>query len=210
MTENLSLQSTNPPFFDRDLSWLSFNERVLIEAEKEHLPVLERLKFLAIYSSNLDEFYRVRMTAILAENDFKNSSDILSEIKSVIDGHLHRFGAVLTKSIIPNLISQGIIFLYDEEIPAFLHQPLSDFFYAKIAGLLEFTVLEKDSNTTFKPENNKIYFVATTFSQEKLCIINIPSDRIPRFYNLSHSGETYVLMIDDIIRIFLPVALGGT
>jgi polyphosphate kinase len=200
---------TNPPLFDRDLSWLSFNERVLIEAEKEQLPVLERLKFLAIYSSNLDEFYRVRMTAILAENDFKNSEDVLSEIKSVITSHLKRFGAALTGSIIPGLKNQGIQFLYDEEIPAFLFQPLSDFFYTKIAGLLEFIVLEKDSNT-FKPENNRIYFVATMAGQEKLCIINIPSDRIPRFHILTHSGETYILMIDDIIRIFLPVALAGT
>ena len=52
-------------FFDRDLSWLSFNERVLMEAEKDALPVLEKINFLSIFSSNLDEFYRVRMPAII-------------------------------------------------------------------------------------------------------------------------------------------------
>ena len=53
-------------FFDRDISWLSFNGRVLAEAAKEAVPLLERIKFLSIYSSNLDEFYRVRMPAMMA------------------------------------------------------------------------------------------------------------------------------------------------
>jgi polyphosphate kinase len=53
-------------FFDRDISWLSFNERVLMEAAAGHVPVMERMKFLAIYSSNLDEFYRVRMPGLMA------------------------------------------------------------------------------------------------------------------------------------------------
>jgi polyphosphate kinase len=61
---------TNPSriffFFDRDLSWLFFNGRVLMEAEKESVPLLERINFLSIFSSNLDEFYRVRMPALAA------------------------------------------------------------------------------------------------------------------------------------------------
>src|SRR6185436_18926093 len=53
-------------FVDRDLSWLSFNERVLMEAQRASVPLMERIRFLAIYSSNLDEFYRVRIPAITA------------------------------------------------------------------------------------------------------------------------------------------------
>jgi polyphosphate kinase len=119
MTENLPKISSQPPLFDRDLSWLSFNERVLMEAEKEDLPLLERLKFLAIYSSNLDEFYRVRITSILAVNDFKNPDGALAQIKGVIEAHLERFGKVITQSIIPALKNQDIVFLYNEEMPAF-------------------------------------------------------------------------------------------
>ena len=62
MSENISENI----FFDRDLSWLSFNERVLQEAANAEVPLLERIKFLSIYSSNLDEFYRVRMPVLLA------------------------------------------------------------------------------------------------------------------------------------------------
>ena len=57
---------SNFSFFNRDASWLSFNERVLLEAANTHTPLLERIKFLSIFSSNLDEFYRVRMPAIAA------------------------------------------------------------------------------------------------------------------------------------------------
>jgi len=53
-------------FFDRDTSWLAFNSRVLMEAADETVPLLERLKFLSIYSSNLDEFYRVRIPVLLS------------------------------------------------------------------------------------------------------------------------------------------------
>ena len=59
-------------FFDRDLSWLSFNARVLAEAQRKTVPLMERLKFLSIYSSNMDEFYRVRMPAIMALGQIGN------------------------------------------------------------------------------------------------------------------------------------------
>ncbi len=55
-----------PIFYNRDLSWLSFNERVLEEADAPGVPLMERFQFLSIYSSNLDEFYRVRIPALLA------------------------------------------------------------------------------------------------------------------------------------------------
>ncbi|WP_448634728.1 hypothetical protein [Pedobacter panaciterrae] len=57
-------------FYNRDLSWLGFNERVLLEAAKDTVPILERIKFLSIYSSNLDEFYRVRMPVLMAVDEY--------------------------------------------------------------------------------------------------------------------------------------------
>ena len=81
-------------FFDRDLSWLSFNYRVLMEAKHKSLPLLERLKFIAIYSSNLDEFFRVRVASIrhLIQIDKKkiykridfNPQTLLFEIRLVV------------------------------------------------------------------------------------------------------------------------------
>ena len=207
MTEKLRQISAQLPLFDRDLSWLSFNERVLMEAEKEDLPLLERMKFLAIYSSNLDEFYRVRITSILASYDFKNPDSVLAQIKFVIDGHLKRFGKVLTQSIIPALKKQDIEFLYNEEIPAFLNDSVSEYFFTKLAGFLHIIQLDTDALPAFNPENNKIYFTMADRNQDKLYIVNIPSDLVSRFHSLSYSGKTYILMIDDIIRTYLPVVL---
>jgi polyphosphate kinase len=208
MTGSFERISAGLPLFDRDLSWLSFNERVLMEAEKEEMPLLERMKFLAIYSSNLDEFYRVRITSILAANDFKNSDRQLAQIKAVIHGHLQRFGKVLTQSIIPGLKNQDIEFLYNEEIPAFLNDPASDFFFTRLAGLLHITRLDSGSISPFNPENNKIYFAVAAGNHDKVYLVNIPSDTVSRFHCLNHADKIYILMIDDIIRTYLPVILG--
>ena len=63
-----------PIYFNRNISWLSFNERILHEADKSSLPLMERINFLSIYSSNFDEFFRVRMPALLALNNIKDST----------------------------------------------------------------------------------------------------------------------------------------
>src|SRR5687767_3863374 len=94
-------------FFDRDLSWLSFNGRVLEEADSNSVPLLERIKFLSIYSSNLDEFYRVRMPAVMALQKIQQSkgadpkkeqrkADVLPQITEIINQQQERFGAILT------------------------------------------------------------------------------------------------------------------
>jgi polyphosphate kinase len=62
-------------FFNRDISWLSFNERVLLEANREHVPLQEKINFLSIYSSNLDEFYRVRIPSLMAFMHFKHYNE---------------------------------------------------------------------------------------------------------------------------------------
>ncbi|RZK14999.1 MAG: polyphosphate kinase 1, partial [Flavobacterium sp.] len=80
-------------FFDRDLSWLSFNERVLAEAANTEVPLLERIKFLSIYSSNLDEFYRVRMPVLLALEKLskkeKNHISIPDNLLTVANETIH-------------------------------------------------------------------------------------------------------------------------
>src|SRR5690242_4647290 len=98
-------------FFDRDLSWLSFNERVLMEAEKNSVPVLERINFISIFSSNLDEFYRVRMPAIILKQQTRNADEnksadyasLYPQVTAYIKRQQKQFGNILTQQVIPQL-----------------------------------------------------------------------------------------------------------
>src|SRR5688572_7611365 len=95
-------------FFDRDLSWLSFNARVLAEAQRKTVPLMERLKFLSICSANMDEFYRVRMPAILALGRLETDENVkqsgkLKRINSAINRQLNQFGKTLLRNILPGL-----------------------------------------------------------------------------------------------------------
>src|SRR3954471_12861871 len=129
-------------FFDRDLSWLAFNGRVLEEAGSERVPLLERIKFLSIYSSNLDEFYRVRMPAVMAieklhakgdeEITEHVKNDVLLQIIEVINQQQEQFGAIFRKEILPLLKEKGIHLLYNEPIPASIQEEVTDYFYTQV------------------------------------------------------------------------------
>ena len=110
-------------FFNRDISWLSFNYRVLEEAKDESLPLYERIKFLAIYSSNLDEYYKVRVAYYRSlldlppENRVKLKYDPDSMLKNINDEvgrQLTEYGDILTQHILPELRKNNIILYYNE------------------------------------------------------------------------------------------------
>src|SRR5690606_17747553 len=104
--------------YNRDLSWLSFNGRILKEAGKKQVPLLERINFLAIFSSNLDEFYRVRMPLLSAVKKIKNEDSgidpVLTEkntykkVKLEIENQQSLFGSILVGDIIPALKESGV------------------------------------------------------------------------------------------------------
>ena len=208
MKNEMNDYRAEPVFFDRDISWLSFNERVLMEAEKVSIPLLERLRFLAIYSSNLDEFYRVRIPAIMALNKIGDFGiERLSIISEIIDGHQSRYGQALVDSIIPALRKNGIRFVYNEEIPETITLNVNEIFFTKVAGYLHSVAL--DDAFEFFPENNKIYLAVILNDADDIFIVNIPSDKLPRFHAVTMVDETYVLMIDDIVRQHLPTLFLG-
>jgi polyphosphate kinase len=130
-------------FFDRDLSWLLFNERILMEAESEGLPVLERVNFLAIFSSNLDEFYRVRMPVVMALhklnllNKTEPGEDVLHKAQQLVEGQQNRFGKVFTGRLIPLLKENNVNLLFNEPIPASIADRVSDYFYSQVLAFLK-------------------------------------------------------------------------
>lgn len=188
-------------FFDRDISWLSFNGRVLAEAAKETVPLLERIKFLSIYSSNLDEFYRVRMPAMMAlqkiNREKKGADTAYTEAVAIINRQQEYYGRILYEDILPALREQGYHLLYDEEIPESLSAMVTEYFYTQVAGFLQPVLLT--GKTDFFPENNQLYIaviVQPEKAEEELYLINVPCNSIQRFWKDGH----YIIFLEDIIR----------
>lgn len=200
-------------FFDRDISWLSFNERVLLEAKANGVPLQERIKFLSIYSSNLDEFYRVRIPALMAlkriaKNEVENSLVLqhnLDTIQHIVDNQQNIFGSIMTEMILPELQKENIHLLYNEEIPGEIQQEILDYFFTEVLSFIQ--IINLSEETDFFPENNKLYkLVAVETEPEtyKNFIINIPSEELPRFFSIKKNNKEYIIFLDDIIKSGLP------
>jgi polyphosphate kinase len=194
----------NLAFFNRDISWLSFNERVLMEAGNPAVPLLERIKFLSIYSSNLDEFYRVRMPAILALqkiNKEEQPQSVYKQCAEIINTQQNLFGTILLNDILPALQKYGYHFLYNEPIPTTLLDRVRHYFFTQVAGMLQPVLLE--AGIDFFPENNQLYMAVVlkdNSEKEKLFFLNIPSKEVKRFFVLEEANIKYILFLEDIIQ----------
>ena len=198
-------------FFNRDLSWLKFNERILTEAGRNTVPLLERIKFLSIFSSNLDEFYRVRMPVLLAleklsnkeSNNIRIEEDLLQSANDMISRQQQQYGRVLQLEIIPQLKTHQINLLYGQPFPQQIQKTLTRYFLSQVMAFLQPVYL--DDKTDFFPANNELYFLITlkNGSDIKAVILNIPSNELPRFYKVEDAGETFVVFLDDLVRFHL-------
>jgi polyphosphate kinase len=198
-------------FFNRDLSWLKFNERILMEAERSTVPLLERIKFLSIFSSNLDEFYRVRMPVLLAleklssreDNDIQIDDNLLNTANQLISGQQKRYGKVLQSALIPLLKENKINLIYGEPFPAEIQKSITRYFLSQVMAFLQPVYLNADSD--FFPSNNELYFLITLKKKDdvEVVILNIPSNQLPRFYKVESGDQTFVVFLDDIVRFHL-------
>ncbi len=199
---------------NRDISWLGFNYRVLQEASDKQVPLYERLKFLSIFSANLDEFFRVRYPYVVALSTLKEKTilkaglepddNLVEKIQDEVNRQLDHFGNVLTQEIIPELKASKIVFYYNSEIKPEHIAEVKEIFLSHILAFLQPVILEGDGDSAFLPENNQLYFVVTLKvpgDRLKQAIVNIPSGKVNRFYILTAlEEEAYVIFLDDIIR----------
>jgi len=198
-------------FFNRDLSWLKFNERILMEAERSTVPLLERIKFLAIFSSNLDEFYRVRMPVLLAleklsnkeDNDIRIDDHLLIAANQLISDQQQRYGKVLQSDLIPLLKENKINLIYGEPFPADIQKSTIRYFLSQVMAFLQPVYVNASSD--FFPSNNELYFLITLKTKEdaEVVILNIPSNQLPRFYKVESGDQTFVVFLDDVVRFHL-------
>jgi polyphosphate kinase len=201
--------------YNRDLSWLGFNFRVLQEAADKQVPVLERLKFLGIFSSNLDEFFRVRYPSVFAFSKLNSKiqaqvsmgyhEDVPEKMQNEINRQLEIFGSTLENEILPALKENGIVFYYNSTIREEHQQEIREIFLSQVLSFIQPIFLEGNFKNKFEPENNRLYLVVSIKGADGIsqrhAVINIPSDRLPRFFVLTpYDDEQYVIFIDDIIR----------
>lgn len=200
--------------YNRDLSWLGFNLRVLEQAADPAVPLFERLKFLSIFSSNLDEFFRVRYPGVAAlsvlgqktiESISGAEENIAEKVQDEINRQLQIFGTILHDQLIPLLKENGIIFYYDVPIRDEHRNEIREIFLSRILSFIQPIYLDGKTAKGFMPENNFLYLVITlqegNAGDLKQAIVNIPSNKTDRLFKLQPVEEyQYVIFLDDIIR----------
>ncbi len=217
-------------YFNRDISWLSFNHRVLEEAMDSDLPLYERLKFLAIYSSNLDEFYKVRVAEYRnsAETgasmpDTDNPAETLRQINNIVSGHLAEFSKVAEVDILNELRENGII-LYQHSMPTHIDHLafMKDYFYTEIIPYLQPVLLNRGTRSFLR--DNRLYLAIKLLTRKKnhngnkgnykrrpiYALVKLPTNDLPRFIELPAIDVLHHIMyIDDIIRYNLQELFPG-
>lgn len=200
--------------FNRELSWLSFNARVLQEAMDTRVPLVERMRFLGIYSNNLDEFFRVRVANLrrhILVGDKKISGfegtpkELLSKIRTVVVNQQKQFETAY-KNILEELSNEGIKQLDENQLNQNQIEELYEFFNIKLKH--EIVPIILDPKTPFpRLRDYAIYLAVKMISDEskkvQYALIKIPIE-FPRFYRFQNTDEKFFILLDDIIRIHLP------
>lgn len=202
-------------FLNRDLSWLSFNYRVLMEAGDKSVALYNRISFLSIFSSNLDEFFRVRMPSIFAFTSIKAKKtslreeypkDLVKQVQVTVQAQLEEFGRILSKEIISELKENNICLCYDGVIHQNHKEEVREYFLSKVLSFLQPVILKNENQENIFLENNALYFIVEIGTRDatgkhQYALVNIPSSNLPRFLELSNIGnDHHILFLDDVIR----------
>jgi len=211
-------------YINRDISWLSFNYRVLQEALDPGLPLYERIKFMAIYSSNLEEFFRVRVGTIRSLLDVleeaEQAEELLREIYEVVNLQQQEFGTIFRERIIPELERNHIFLIRDGNFSREQEKYIRQFFEEELMYQLQPLLLVKNKVAPFL-QNGAIYLIVCLMSKSrrqdkakkkrmKYAMVRIPSDTVSRFLELPKDGENYgIAFLDDIIKMNLDKVFRG-
>lgn len=203
-------------FFKRDISWLSFNYRVLMEADDKSLPLYERINFIAIYTSNLEEFYKVRVADLKAvasggtDDDLtaREASAMIDQITAEVNRQMEDRIRIYDYGIVPELAFNGIIFYQDENVEPFQREYIQRHFDEELYPFLQPVPLCKDEVRAFL-RDNRLYVAFKLFrkddhrksGQPRYFMVEIPCDKKSRFIELpDHDGKHYIMYMEDVIR----------
>ena len=193
----------------KEISWLSFNERLLQEASKPEVPLIERLKFLGIYSNNLDEFFRVRVAILrrlamigqleLAEGG--NPREVLSQIEEIVVEHSNRFEDIYNQ-ILKELATENIFIVNEKQLTPEQGEYVTLYFKREVRPRIMPIILKKGTKIPLL-RDDAIYLAVDMAKNKKseYALIEVPTDLLPRFVIIpSNDDKTHIILLEDVIR----------
>jgi polyphosphate kinase len=201
----------------RDISWLSFNNRVLQEAADETVPLRERIKFLGIFSNNLDEFFRVRVATLKRMIELGRKANmhlevapdlILEEIQDKVLEQQKEFDRIWNE-ILRELRKENIHLVNEKQLNREQKKFVTTYFNEEVRSNMVPLMIESISN--FPVLSDKSIYLACKLSKsdrsipQRYALVSVPARRLPRFIILpSHEGQKHIILLEDIIRFCLP------
>ena len=212
----------NEYFLDRDVSWMYFNSRILQEARRPNVPLLERMAFLGIYSNNLDEFFRVRMAyqSRIADQakkkrsvESQNAKKVIKKIAVLNAKYAEQFDTCV-REISEELKQEGIYIVSDKEVSADQQLFITNYFRDHLSGLI--TPIWFSAVKTFDIETDENIYLAAKMKKGDAeeafdyAYIEIPVRLTGRFIRLpDYEGKCFIMYVDDVIRSCLPLVFEG-
>ena len=195
----------------RDVSWLSFNGRVLQEAEDHRNPLVERVRFLGIFSNNRDEFFRVRVATLLRMSKLgktavkvigEHPEKIMDKIQKITILQQQHFETIY-QNLLKELASQNIFIINEKELDKVQGKFVKDYFHDHVLQTLVPIML--DSTPEFPYLKDKSIYLIIKLVREKkrarYSVVEIPTDKLSRFLVLpSTDDKKYIILLDDVIR----------
>lgn len=205
-------------YHNRDISWLAFNHRVLQEAKDHRNPLFERLKFLAIYSSNSDEFFRVRVASLrnlmkISQRTKKKydivPDQLLEEINKIVKRQQREYDDIFHNQLLKEMRNLKVFLVSEKELKLSHEKFLERYFQANIQSLLQPQIVGTKQPNVFL-HSRQIYFFITITAKAagkiEHALLELPTQKLARFVELpKFENKYYVIFLDDIIRKFLPV-----
>lgn len=197
---------------NRDISWLSFNARVLQEANDPSVPLLERIKFLGIYSSNLDEFFRVRVATIKRLLKYKEKAkkllqgsdpqNLLDSIQKIIIRQQDEFEEIYN-NILKELELHGIFIINEKQLSFDQSEFVKNYFHTKVLPTLVPVMV--DTTPAFPSLKDRAIYLLIhlqnkrNHKKSKYALIEVPTESVSRFLVLPKENK-YIILLDDVIR----------
>ncbi len=210
------------PYLERDISWMYFNRRILQEAMRPNVPLMERMTFLGIYSNNLDEFFRVRVasesriveyTDKTASREREHAKNILKQIRRLNSIYMKEYETAV-HDVTQALQEKNIFLVSDTEVTPEQLQFINSYYKTKLSGSVIPIWLSAVKSLDSDNDEN-IYLAIKAHKQDSrntvdYAFLELPVNIYGRFIRLpDRDGKCYLIYLDDVIRCCLPLVFEG-